>query len=78
MEDTAVGQAKKDDPAEVAKQGFEAMMKGKDSVIAASLKSKLQGLAHEILPETAKARVQAAQAKPGSGEKSAEKPGQKA
>ena len=67
MEDTAVAQGKKDDPADVAKQGFEAMMKGKDSVIAASMRSKLQGLAHEILPETVKARVQAQAAKPGSG-----------
>lgn len=73
MQDTKVGQGKKDDPAEVAKQGFEAMMKGKDSVIASSVKSKLQGLANELLPETAKARVQAAQNKPGSG-----KPGEKA
>jgi uncharacterized protein len=65
MEDTRVGQGKKDDPAEVAKQGFEAMMKGKDSVIASSIKSKLEGLANEVLPETAKARIQAAMNKPG-------------
>jgi short-subunit dehydrogenase len=70
MEDTPVGQGKKDDPADVAKAGFEAMMKGKDSVVAASMKSKLQGLAHEILPETAKARLQAQMVKPGSGDKS--------
>jgi short-subunit dehydrogenase len=70
MEDTPVGKGKKDDPAAVAKAGFEAMMKGKDSVIAASMKSKLQGLAHEILPETAKARLQAQMVKPGSGDKS--------
>jgi short-subunit dehydrogenase len=70
MEDTRVGQGKKDDPAEVAKLGFEAMMKGKDSVIASSVKSKLEGLAHELLPETAKARMQAAMNKPGSGGKS--------
>lgn len=70
MEDTKVAQGKKDDPAEVAKEGFEAMMKGKDSVIAASVKSKLQGLANELLPETVKARVNAAENKPGSGAKS--------
>jgi uncharacterized protein len=65
MENTRVGQGKKDDPAEVAKQGFEAMMKGKDSVIASSMKSKLEGLANEVLPETTKARIQAAMNKPG-------------
>jgi len=69
MEDTRVGRGKKDDPAEVAKEGFDAMMKGKDSVIAGSLKSKLQGLAHEILPETAKARAQATLNKPRHGAK---------
>jgi short-subunit dehydrogenase len=70
MEDTKVAQGKKDDPADVAKQGFEAMMKGKDSVIAASVRTKLEGLANEILPETMKARLYAPQNKPGSGEKS--------
>jgi uncharacterized protein len=70
MEDTVVAQMKKDDPADVAKEGFAAMMKGKDSVVAASLKSKLQGIAHELLPETVKARIQAQAAKPGGGEKS--------
>ncbi len=67
MEDTRVAQSRKDDPAEVAQQGFAAMMKGKDSVTAASVKSKLQSLAHELLPETAKARANAAMNKPGSG-----------
>lgn len=67
MEDTKVAHSKKDDPADVAAAGFAAMMDGKDSVIAASLKSKLQGLANEILPETMKASAQAKQTKPGSG-----------
>jgi short-subunit dehydrogenase len=69
MENTKVAQGDKDDPAEVAKKGFEAMMAGKDKVIAASVKSKLEGLAGELLPETVKARMQAAQTKPGSGDK---------
>src|ERR687883_491574 len=33
MEDTKVGQSKKDDPADVAKAGFEAMMKGEGDVV---------------------------------------------
>lgn len=64
MEDTQVAQGKKDDPVEVARQGFEAMMKGKDSVIAGSLKSKLQGAANEVLPEGTKAAAQARQTRP--------------
>lgn len=69
MDDTRVAQSKKDDPADVAAQGFAAMMAGADSVIAASLKSKLQGLANEILPETLKAAVQSKANAPGSGRK---------
>jgi short-subunit dehydrogenase len=69
MENTKVAQAKKDDPADVAKKGFEAMMHGKDKVIAASLKAKIEGLSGEILPEPTKAKMQAGQTRPGSGEK---------
>jgi short-subunit dehydrogenase len=69
MENTKVAQRHKDDPAEVAKKGFEAMMAGKDKVIAASLKSKLEGIAGEVLPETMKARMQGSQTRPGSAEK---------
>jgi short-subunit dehydrogenase len=69
MESTKVAEGKKDDPADVAKIGFEAMMAGKDKVIAASLKSKLEGLAGELLPETVKAKMQAGQTRPGSGHK---------
>ena len=66
MEDTKVAEGKKDDPAEVAKVGFEAMMAGKDKVIAANLKSKVEGWVGELLPEPLKAKLQAAQTKPGS------------
>ena len=67
MDTTKVAQGKKDDPSDVARKGFEAMMAGKDKVIAASVKSKLEGIAGEILPEPAKAAMQAKQTKPGSG-----------
>lgn len=40
MDDTKVGADKKDDPAEVAKQGFEALMADKDDIIAGLLKVK--------------------------------------
>lgn len=64
MEETPVGRAEKDDPADVARRGFEAMMAGKDSVLAGGMKSRLQGLANEVLPETMKAKASAKQAKP--------------
>ncbi len=67
MTDTKVGQAEKDDPAGVARRGFEAMMAGKDSVLGGELKSRPQGLAHEVVPETVKASQVGKMAKPGSG-----------
>jgi short-subunit dehydrogenase len=69
MESTKVADGRKDDPADVAKVGFEAMLAGKDKVIAASLKSKLEGIAGELLPETVKAKFQAGQTRPGTGHK---------
>jgi uncharacterized protein len=65
--DTKVGQDKKDDPALVAKRGFDAMIDGKDSVLGGGFKNRLLGLANEILPETVKARQVAKTTKPGSG-----------
>lgn len=64
--DTQVGRTRKDDPALVARQGFDAMMAGKDSVLAGSLKSKVEGLMNEVLPETVKAAQAAKQTRPGS------------
>jgi uncharacterized protein len=69
MDSTRMNERKKDDPADVAKAGFEAMMEGRDKVIAASLKSKLEGLAGELLPEKVKAKMQAGQTRPGTGHK---------
>lgn len=66
MDDTKAGASKKDDPAEVAKQGFEALMEGKDHVIAGSLKTKLQGMAAEVLPDTVNAEQHRKLAEPGS------------
>jgi short-subunit dehydrogenase len=64
MQDTKVGRAKKDDPALVAKNGFEAMMDGKPSVLAGGFRAKVQGVMNEVLPETVKAKASAKLAKP--------------
>jgi uncharacterized protein len=69
LEDTKVGQAKKDDPAQVARQGFEALMAGKDHVVAGSLKNKVQSALAQVTPETAKAEAHRKLAEPGSGKK---------
>ena len=64
MDDTKVAEAKKDDPAEVAKDGFEALMAGKDHVIAGSVKNKAQVAGGKVLSEKARAAMHAAQTKP--------------
>jgi uncharacterized protein len=66
MDDTKVAEAKKDDPAEVAKDGFEALMAGKDHVIAGSVRNKAQAAGSKVLSEKARAAMQAAQTKPQS------------
>jgi short-subunit dehydrogenase len=67
MENTKVGQSKKDDAAEVAKQGYEALMAGKDKVIAGSKKNLLVGLANHVLPDQIKADRHAKMAEPVNG-----------
>jgi short-subunit dehydrogenase len=64
MADTKAGTGKKDDPAEVARQGFEALMKGDDTVVGGSLKNKAAALAARVLPDPVKAGLQAENAKP--------------
>jgi uncharacterized protein len=69
MLDTKVGSDEKDDPAEVAREGFEALMAGKERVVSASLKTKLQGRASRVLPDSAKAAMHRKMAEPGSAKK---------
>ncbi|WP_197377496.1 SDR family NAD(P)-dependent oxidoreductase [Mycolicibacterium baixiangningiae] len=58
MRNTPVGgPMPKDDPADVARQGYEAMMRGDRKVIAASLMSKALGAANMVLPDGVKARL---------------------
>jgi short-subunit dehydrogenase len=64
MEDTKAGQGQKDDPAEVARDGFEALMKGDDKVVAGAFKNKAATAAARILPEPIKAALQARNTKP--------------
>lgn len=69
MLDTKVGASDdKDDPADVARQGFEALMDGDERVVAASLATKLQGHGSRLLPDSAKAAMHRKMAEPGSGE----------
>ena len=69
MDDTKAGANEKDDPAVVAKQGFEALMAGKDAIIAGSIKTKLQGNISKVLPDTVNAEQHRQLTEPGSARK---------
>ncbi|CAO3428931.1 SDR family NAD(P)-dependent oxidoreductase [Azospirillum doebereinerae] len=66
MMDTKVGQGKKDDPAMVAKTGFEAMMRG-DGDVVSGWKNKLQTAMATVIPSGVLAEQHRKMAEPGSG-----------
>src|SRR3712207_6767282 len=66
--DTRLGQGPKDDPAQVAKQGFEALMKGETKVLGGSVMSKAQAVVNSVLPDRLKSAGHAKMAEPGSAE----------
>jgi short-subunit dehydrogenase len=66
MLDTKVGTQNKDDPAKVARDGFNAMMKGEGHVIS-GIKNKLQVAAAHVLPADVLAERHRKMAEPGSG-----------
>lgn len=68
MEDAKVGAEEKDDPAEVARQGYEALIDGKERVVGGSFKNKLQVAASGLVPDAAKAEMHRRMAEPGTGE----------
>lgn len=69
MDDTKVGAGEKDDPAEVAREGYEALMAGKDHVIAGSFKNTLQATVAHVLPDTVLAQMHRGEAKHGTAKK---------
>jgi uncharacterized protein len=68
MMDTRVGTQEKADPAEVAKDGFDAMMAGKGDVVS-GWNNKLQTAAAAVTPAGVLAKRHRAMAEPGSAEK---------
>ncbi len=65
MLDTKVGAGRKDDPAEVAKVGFKAMMDGEGDVVA-GWKNKLQAAVANVTPASVLAQMHRKEAEPGS------------
>ncbi len=66
MLDTEVGQAEKDDPADVAKAGFKALMNDEGDVVA-GWKNKLQSVMANVTPANILAEQHAKMAAPGTG-----------
>jgi short-subunit dehydrogenase len=65
MLDTAIGQSKKDDPADVARAGFDAMM-GNEGDVVSGWKNKLQSAIANITPSGMLSGQHAKTAAPGS------------
>ena len=68
MEDTKVGQSEKDDPADIAKTGFDAMMRG-DGDVVSGWKNKIMSAVATVTPSGVLAEQHRKMAEPGSGEK---------
>ena len=66
MDNTDVGQKGKteSEPADVAKQGIEALLSGKDHVYAAATKTKLEGMLANLVPGAVKGAMHEKMAKP--------------
>jgi short-subunit dehydrogenase len=66
MQDTKVAEAATDDPADVAREGFEGLMAGKQQVVGGSPMNALQARAGRLVPDALKAKAHRKMAEPGS------------
>ena len=65
MMDTKVGTSKKDDPHEVAKVGFDAMLRGASDIVT-GVKNKLQTTVANVTPNEVLAKQHRKMAEPGA------------
>jgi hypothetical protein len=68
MLDTKVGTQKKDDPADVAKDGFEAMMAGEGGIVS-GWHNKVQVAASRVVPDETLAAKHSEMAAPGTAKR---------
>ena len=61
---TRVGRGSKDDPAKVARQGYEAVLGGDDKVVAGNPLNKVQAASTRLMPERLRATVHSLLTKP--------------
>jgi short-subunit dehydrogenase len=68
MLDTRLGRSvPKDDPADVARDAFQALMAGRERVVASSLAAKLASAGARLLPDAVAAQLNRVLTRPGSG-----------
>jgi uncharacterized protein len=67
MEDTRVAQGSKDDPDSVAADGFEALMEGRDHVVAGSVRNRAMAAGSSASPDAVAAKAMSKMTEPGSG-----------
>ena len=75
LEDTRLGQMRKDDPAEVAHDGVRALLAGDDKVVAGSVLNKAQALFGKFATPRISAAIHAFLSKPGSGNRAGDRDG---
>src|SRR3954449_6249501 len=69
MTDTKLGASdSKDDPAQVARQGFDGLMKGEASVFAGSMSSKAMGRLSAVTPAPVATKLKRPMSEPGSAD----------
>lgn len=64
IEDSRLGQGPKDDPADVAKDAYEALVAGADHVVAGSFRNRVQVATAKVVPDTVAADLHGALAAP--------------
>lgn len=69
MLDTPVGAADKDDAGKVARQGYDALMRGDEQVVAGSLMNKVQTYGGRLIPDRVKAELHRRMAQPGAAKR---------
>jgi short-subunit dehydrogenase len=68
MEDTKVAQGRKDSPMDVARDGYDALMSGKDQVVGGSRFNAVQSVASSVVPDRTAATLAARETQPDKGE----------
>ncbi|MGX6449450.1 SDR family NAD(P)-dependent oxidoreductase [Patulibacter sp. S7RM1-6] len=63
---TKIGVGPKDDPTEVAREGYEALVAGRAQIVPGSPKNRAQAAAARVLPDVAKAWMHRRRAEPGT------------